>query len=71
MKLSSRLLPIDQWLDVAVHYEPIPMLNDPLTIEKGEKARVSLSVNGEIHASTEDYFGRFAFFSNFYLYNFL
>jgi hypothetical protein len=66
VKLSSHLLPIDEWLDVMVHYEPLRPQNDdgdgndnPLIIEKGEKARVSLSVNGVIHASTEDYFGRF------------
>jgi hypothetical protein len=60
VKLCSRFLPLDQWIDVVVRYEPITEQQQDLsTFEKGEKARVSLYVDGELHASTEDHFGRY------------
>lgn len=59
VKLLSKSLPSNEWLDIAVKYEPLPALEtNPSTFEKGERARVTLSINGEVHATTEDYFGR-------------
>jgi hypothetical protein len=60
VKLCSRLLPLDRWLDLIVRYEPLAEQQQDLSaFEKGEKARVCLYVDGELHASTEDYFGRY------------
>lgn len=60
VRLLSNPLSTNEWLDIVVTYEPLPLQEHNLsTFEKGERARVSLYVNGELHATTEDYFGRF------------
>lgn len=59
VKLSSKPLISDKWIDLTIIYHPLS--NIETDYEKGEKARVSLYIDGILHASTEDYFGRFRF----------
>ena len=56
VKLSSRPLLHDQWIDLTIIFQPLT--NIEADYEKGEKVRVSLYIDGILHASTEDYFGR-------------
>lgn len=48
-----------------------PLTNIETDFEKGEKAKIGLYIDGQLHASTEDYFGRYYLFIYVYFFIFL
>lgn len=69
VKLSSRPLEYDTWLDISIQFTCLPVkeaqksssapgTSRPTSIIDSERSLVQLFVNGQLHVSTEDSFGR-------------
>lgn len=57
VKLSSLPLATDTWLDISIQFTSLSPLENMAGAE-AERSLVQLFVNGELHVSAEDSFGR-------------